>query len=110
MAVYGGKQNSVFATCAPNVVDTVVLQNAGFSVKVTNVSENAHLFWTVDSPGGACIAPTINGVNSFCASSVGSGAAINTRSGDFMFGVVVQVISAASVSYLVELQSIRATS
>ncbi len=109
MAVNGGKQ-VVTSTCAPNIVDTAILQGAGFSVKVTNLSENANLFWTVDSPGGACVPPTINGVNAFCCASVGSGAAINTRAGDFMFGAVVQLISSASVTYSVEMQSIRATS
>ena len=110
MAVNGGKQVVTATIAQANTVDTAVLTGSGFSVKVTNISENAHLFWTVDSPGGACVPPTINGVNSFCSSSVGSGAAITTRSGDFQFGAVVQLISAASVTYSVELQSVRATS
>ena len=109
MPVTGGTQGVQSLTHA-NLVDTAVLTGAGFSVKVTNLSENAHLFWTVDSPGGACVPPTVNGVNSFCASSVGAGAGVNTRAGDFMYGAVVQLISAASVQYMVELQSIRATS
>lgn len=109
MAVTGGK-NVVTATTSSNTVDTAVLTGAGFSVKVTNLSENANLFWTVDSPGGACIPPTVGGVNTFCSASVGSGAAINTRAGDFMFGAVVQLVSTGAVTYSVELQSIRATS
>ena len=109
MAVYGGKQ-VVTALSGVNNVDTAVLTGAGYSVKVTNISENAHLWFTVDSPGGACTPPTVGGVNSFCAASVGSGSAATTRAGDFMYGAVVQLISSASVTYMVELQSIRATS
>ena len=109
MAVYQGKQ-VVTATTSANTVDLALLTGAGFSVKVTNLSENANLFWTVDSQGGANTPPTVNGVNSFCCASVGSGAAVNTRAGDFMFGACVQIVSAAPVNYMVELQSNRATS
>ncbi len=109
MAVNGGQQVVQSITHA-NLVDTAILQGSGFSVKVTNLSENAPLYWTVDSPGGACVPPTVNGVNCFCAASVGSGGAVNTRAGDFQFGAVVQLIAAASVQYMVELQSVRATS
>lgn len=109
MAIYGGKQ-VVQATLASASVDTVVLTSAGFSVKVTNLSAGAPIYWTVDSPGGACVPPTVNGVNTFCSASVGAGAAINTRAGDFMFGAIVQLISNGTPQYMVELQSVRSTS
>ena len=110
MAVYGGKQSVVATTTAASVTDVVVLSGAGYSVKVTNLSGGAPLFWTADSQGGAGVVPTINGVDTFCCGSVGSGGAINTRAGDFQFGAVVQLVSQTPTQYMVELQSIRATS
>lgn len=109
MAVNGGKQ-AVGAVLSANVVDTAVLTGSGFSVKITNLNQVADLYWTVDSPGGACIPPTVGGVNSFCAASVGPGGDINTRAGSFIYGAVVQLIANGAVHYLVELQSAKATS
>ncbi len=109
MAVNGGKQ-VVDAVLTANTVDTAVLTGAGFSVKVTNINQTADIYWTVDSPGGACVPPTVGGVNTFCAGSVGPSGGVNTRSGDFMYGAVVQLISTGTPHYMVELQSVRATS
>ena len=109
MAIYSGTQ-VVNATCGSASVDTVILTGAGYSVKVTNLNDGPPLYWTVDSPGGACAVPTVGGYNCFVSASVGSGGAINTRAGDFQFGTVVQVIASAPTQYMVELQSIRATS
>ena len=108
MAIYGGKQ-VVTATTGSASVDTVVLTGAGFSVKVNNLGGN-NLYWTVDSPGGACPVPTVGGSNCYVSASVSAAQSITTRAGDFQFGAVVQVIAATPTIYEVELQSVRATS
>jgi hypothetical protein len=108
MSIYGA--NNVFVgTTGSASVDTVVMSSPGYSVKVTNVSGTSPLFWTVDSPGGACFAPTVGGHNAFCSASV-AGTAVNSREGDFQFGAIVQLISTAPTQYMVEVQSARATS
>ena len=107
---YSGKQIVTATTLGGASVDTVILTNPGFSVQVTNTSGGAPIFWTADSVGGACPVPTVNGVNCFVSGSVGSGVATRTRAGDFQFGTVVQLVSNGPTSYMVELQSVRATS
>ena len=109
MAIYSGKQ-TVNAITGSASVDTVILTGAGVSVKVNNLSGGAPIYWTADSPGGACAVPTVGGTNCFVSASVGSGSTINTRAGDFMFGAVVQLISNTPTVYEVELQSTHATS
>ncbi len=109
MAIYGGNQIFVGSTGANASVDTVVMSAAAFSVKVTNLSGTAPLYWTVDSVGGACIAPTVGGQHSFCCASV-AGNTINTRYPDMQFGTVVQLVSNTPTQYMVEMQSAKATS
>ena len=107
---YSGKQVVAATTLGGASVDTVILTSPGYSVQVTNTSAGPPIFWTVDSVGGACPVPTVNGANCFVSASVGTGVSTRTRAGDFQFGTVVQLISSGPTSYMVELQSARATS
>jgi hypothetical protein len=99
----------VTATTSANNVDLVWLTGHGFSVKVTNLNGGPPLYWTVDSPGGACPVPTIGGINTYCSASV-AGNVSNSRAADMKFGSIVQLVSAGVTQYMVELQSVRATS
>lgn len=90
--------------------DLVYLNRPHFSVKVTNLSINAPLWFTVSEKGGACPVPSIGGgPGQYCAASAGSGTSINVRHNG-LFGGIIQIISSASVSYLVEAQGAHATS
>ena len=99
--------NNTFASAS--VVDLVYLTAPAYSVKVTNVTGTAAIYFTVGSPGGACPVPTIGGTGDFCLPAT-AGTSLSTRAGDFQFGTIVQLISTGTPQYMVELQSIRATS
>lgn len=102
MATYGNQniQPRVISASASvaGVVDLAILTNPGYGVSVTNDTGTAPIFFTVDHPGGPCPQPTINGVNCFCAASIGT--TVNVRH-DVQFGSVVQLISSGTPQYTV---------
>ena len=110
MASYNGK-NVVFVANAASVgADVVVLSGSGHSVKVTNISGTAPLFWTVSHPGGPCPVPSTSGSVQSCYVTAGAaGLSTNARNAG-EYGSVVQVVSTGNPSYMVEVQSVRATS
>jgi hypothetical protein len=106
MSGYNGV-NSVYVATSASVgqtPDLVVLSGAGFSVKVTNVSGSAPLFWTVSHQGGTCPVPSSAG--SVSGTYVTAGAAGTSTSARHagQFGSIVQVISTGTPSYMVEVQ------
>lgn len=107
-----GAQNiakrSVNGTLQSNTVDLAVLTDAGFSIRVTNISGTAPIWFTVSEPGGHNTVPAIGGQNEFCAASV-AGNAVNVRHAG-QFGSVVQLISSGTPTYTVEVQGNHATS
>jgi len=107
---YSGKNVVYVATAASVGADVVVLSGAGHSVKVTNVSGSAPLFWTVSHPGGTCAIPSTSGSVEACyVTAGGAGISTNARvAGEY--GAVVQVVSTGTPSYTVEVQSAHATS
>lgn len=108
MGQYSGTHVVNVAGAASVGADLIYLSKGGFSIKVTNITGQAPLYFTVDQRGGACTPPTVGGVNSYVVAGV-AGSSTNARS-DGQTGHVVQVASSASVSYMVEVQSSRATS
>ena len=90
-------------------VDLALLTGPGFSVKVTNLNGAGPLYFTVDSPGGACPVPSTGGAATYTAASI-AGTSVTVRAVDALYGAVVQLTSSASVNYQVEMQSVRSTS
>ena len=95
-------------TLVANNADFCFLTGPGFSVKVTNITGNAPIYFTVDKPGGPCQTPTVGGPNCYAVASV-AGANTNARQ-DFLYGGIIQLISTGTPTYMVEVQSLRATS
>ena len=80
MATYTGKQVVFVANSASVGADVVVLTGAGHSVKVTNISGTAPLFWTVSHPGGPCPVPSTSGSVQPCFVTAGAaGTSTNSR-------------------------------
>lgn len=102
MANYSGGR-VLTETLTANTADLCLMNAPGEAVIVTNISGTAPLYFTVDKPGGPCPVPTVNGQNTF---SVGAnaGTRVSVRH-DGMYGSVVQLISAASVQYTIEVGS-----
>ena len=98
----------VNATLQANAVDLVFLTGPGYSIRVTNITGSSPIYFTLSQPGGAATPPTVGGNYSFVVpASIGG---TTTARGDFLYGGIVQLISAASVQYMCEVQSVRATS
>ena len=112
MATYGNQlaeKSVAYATASvAGVVDLVYLTHPGFSVKVTNVSGTAPLWFTVSHPGGDGTPPVGGGANCFSVASV-AGQSTSVRH-DGQFGTVVQLISSGTPAYSVEIQGNHATS
>ena len=89
-------------TLTANSVDLNLMTAAGESIIVTNISGQAPIYFTLDKPGGACPAPTVNGQNCFAVANGGTRSSVRH---DGMYGSVVQLISAASVQYTIEVGS-----
>ena len=89
-------------------VDVVLLTKPGVSVKVTNLSGTAPIFFTVSEPGGSCPVPAIDGMSCFSAASV-AGTSVTARH-DGQFGSIIQLVSAGTPQYMCEVQSTHATS
>ena len=110
MATYTGKQVVFVANSASVGADVVVLTGAGHSVKVTNITGSAPLFWTVSHPGGTCPVPSASGsVASTFVTAGAANAATNARHAG-QYGSIVQVVSTGTPSYMVEVQGNHATS
>ena len=110
MATYTGKQVVFVANSASVGADVVVLTGAGHSVKVTNITGSAPLFWTVSHPGGTCPVPSTSGSVQPCFVTAGAaGTSTNARTAG-EYGSIVQVVSTGNPSYTVELQGNHATS
>ena len=107
MSIYSSGQYFTGTIQGASSVDTVVLTAPGYSVKVTNNSGTSPIYWTADSPWGSLFAPTVGGHGTLCSASV-AGASTNVR-GAFMYGAVIQLISAGTPQYSIEMQSARAT-
>ena len=88
-------------------VDTVWLSGGGSSIKVTNLTGTAPIFFTVSFPGGPCPVPTINGTADYVATTAGMSTNVRTAN---QFGAIVQLVSASVQSYMCEVQSSHATS
>ena len=102
MADYSGKR-VVTATLSANTVDLVFLSEAGQAVKVVNASGTAPIYFTVSHPGGTATVPTVNGQNCRVAASVAGAYEVIRHDG--MYGSVVQLISAGTPQYSVEIGS-----
>lgn len=101
----GNGVNAWTSTLTASTVDTVVLTAPAFNYQVVNVTGAAPIFFTVDVVGGRNPQPAVNGPNCYCAASV-VGATVPVRvngSG----GVVVNLISAGTPAYTVEVADIR---
>ena len=112
MGNYTGGQVAYVGTSASvnQQPDLVWLSGAGQSIKVTNVSGSAPLFWTVSHPGGSCPVPSTSGsVNGTYVTAGAAGTSTSARH-DGQFGSIVQVVSTGTPSYMVEVQSVHATS
>jgi len=101
MANYNGAR-VLTQTLAPNTTDLCLMSAAGEAVIVSNISGQAPIYFTVSHPGGSCPVPTVNGQNCFAVSSAGTRVSVRH---DGMYGSVVQLISAASVQYTIEVGS-----
>ena len=108
MASYSGTRVAYVSSSASVGADVVVLTDGGFSVKVTNVSGTAPLYFTLSHPGGPCPVPTVGGANVFVVPAA-AGDSVNARHAG-QFGSVVQVVSSGTPSYMVEVQGNHATS
>jgi len=96
-------------TLTANTADLVFLSGGGMSVKITNLTGAAPIWFTVSQAGGPCPVPTVGGTSGeFCAASV-AGTSVSAR-GQFRFNTVVQLISSGTPAYMVELQGNHATS
>lgn len=95
-------------TLTANTADLCFMTGPGYSVKVTNVTGTAPLYFTVDKPGGPCAVPTVGGSNCYAVASV-AGSSTSARQ-DFLYGGIIQLISTGTPTYMVEVQSVRATS
>jgi hypothetical protein len=112
MANYNGTTVAYVATSASvgQTPDLVVLSSPGFSVKVTNIGGTSPLFWTLSTPGGSCLPPSTSGsVSGTYVTAGAANAATNARYAG-PSAAVVQVVSPAPTSYMVEIQSVRGTS
>lgn len=110
MTAYSGAQVVSVATAASVGADAVILSGGGSSVKVTNISGSAPLYWTVSNRGGPCPVPTTSGsVGGVYVTAAAAGSSTNARVAG-QYGAVVQVVSTGNPSYMVELQSSNATS
>jgi hypothetical protein len=108
MGQYHGDRVAYVASSASVGADLVVLTQPGMSIRVTNISGAAPLWFTVSAPGGACPIPTSGGTYNFSVAPAAN-AFTNVRH-DGMFGSVVQVVSSGTTSYMVEVQGQHATS
>ena len=86
-------------------VDLVYLTNPGFSVRVTNVSGVAPIYFTVDHPGGPCPVPTVGGQSCYVVPA-GIGLYVSARN-DFLSGAIIQLTSASVVQYSAQMQGVR---
>lgn len=98
----------VNATLTANTADLIYLTGPGFSVRVTNLTGTSPIYFTVSQPGGAATPPTVGGNGCYVAPAA-VGANVTAR-GDFLYGAIVQLISAGTMQYQCEVQSVRATS
>ena len=108
MGQYHGDRVVYVASSASVGADLVVLTQPCASIRVTNISGAAPLWFTVSAPGGACPVPTSGGTNNFAVAPAAN--AFTSVRHDGMFGSVVQVVSSGTTSYMVEVQSINAPS
>ena len=109
MANYSGTRVAYVASSASVGADTVVLTDGGFSVKVTNITGTAPLYFTVSQPGGPCPVPTTAAAANVFVVPSAVNSSVNVRHAG-QFGSVVQVVSTGSPSYMVEVQGNHATS
>ena len=89
-------------------VDVVLLTNAGFATKITNITGASPLYVTVSHPGGACPVPSVGQSNVVVVPAVAN-ANVSVRHAA-QFGTIVQLISAAPTQYLCETQGNHSTS
>jgi hypothetical protein len=82
--------------------DLINMIAPGEAIIVTNNNGLAPIYFTVDTPGGACAVPTVGGAN--CYSNATAGQRVSVRH-DGMYGSIVQLIAAASVQYTIEVGS-----
>jgi len=93
----------VTSTLSSSTVDFVFLKAPGQSVKVTNQTGTAPIFYTVSHPGGTATVPTVNGANCYSVASVAGTSGFVRHDG--MYGSIVQLISAGTPQYTVEVTS-----
>lgn len=108
MANYNGGHSVYVAASASVGTDLIVMNGHGFSVKVTNLTGTAPLWYTVSAPGGTCIVPTVGGVKTRAVAATAN-ASSNDRQA-LQFGAVVQVCSTGTTAYTVEILGNHATS
>ena len=104
MASYAGGR-VITQTLSANTVDFVYLSAPGMGVQVTNVSGTAPIYFTVSHPGGNGTVPTVNGQDCFVAASIAGEHEFVRHDG--MYGSIVQLISAGTPQYSVEVSSAR---
>ena len=92
------------ATLTASAVDLIYLSDPGNSIRVTNLTGTSPIYFTVSHPGGAAPVPTVGGQSGvFCAASV-AGTTVAVRHNG-MYGSIVQLISAGTPQYQVEVGS-----
>ena len=101
MANYNGER-VLTATLTANSPDLALMSQRGEAIIVTNNTGGAPIYFTVSYPGGTCPVPTVNGQNCFAVSTAGQRVSVRHNG---MYGSVVQLISAASVQYTIEVGS-----
>lgn len=106
MASYSARRVAT-ETLSANTVDLVLLTDPAQSVEVTNVTGTAPIYFTVSKPGGDCPVPTVNGQSCYAVASV-AGQSMFVRH-DGMYGSVVQLISAGTPQYTVQIGSRNAS-
>jgi len=101
MANYNGGR-VLTETLTAGSADLCLMSAPGEAVIVTNITGSAPIYFTVDRPGGPCPVPTVNGQNCFAVANAGTRVSVRH---DGMYGSIVQLISAASVQYTIEVGS-----
>jgi hypothetical protein len=98
----GGAVNAYSSSASVGTVDTVWISQPANVVVVTNDSGTAPIWFTVGSPGGPDLQPTVGGANCHCAASV-AGTSVKVSS-DGMFGSIINLTSTGTPLYTVSIQ------
>ena len=98
----GGAVRAYSSSASVGTVDTVWISQPTNVVVVTNDSGTAPLWFTVGSPGGPDLQPTVGGSNCFCAASV-AGISVKVRT-DGMFGSIINLTSTGTPSYTISIE------